>query len=91
MGRMSKLFDQASNAVADLELHTEKSVTDFVARVQKAKDRTDGVMLKKHQHIDNHMTDLAEFEKDLTEFDGKNEHSDAGENTEQAASWRPTT
>lgn len=76
--------------MADLETSTEKSVHDFVARVQKAHERKDAAFLKKHDIIDGHMTDIAEFEKDLEAFDGKNDHSGGGETTsEPPASWQP--
>lgn len=92
MGRLADKLNKASDALAHLETSTEKSVDAFIARVDKAHERKEAVFLKKHQALDGHMTDLAEFEKDLTEFDGKNDRSDVGESTETKeppASWVP--
>lgn len=87
MGRLADKLNKARNAMDDFHVATEKKVDDLIARVNKAGERRDAAFMRKHETIDRHMTDIAEFEKDLEDFDGKNDQSDASEGS--GSSWTP--
>lgn len=78
MGRLADKLTRAANAIADLEVATEHDVDGIIKRTEELHTKRKDVMLRKTMQLDNHMTDLVEFGKDLDVFDGKNEASGAG-------------
>lgn len=89
MGKLAAILAKASDARAGLETALENDVAGYIDRVNGAHKRREGVFLKKHAELDADVSDLAEFEKDLSEFDGKNDHSGAGNNGDAYAATRP--
>lgn len=80
MGRLADKLAKASDAIANFEVAVEKDVDAVIERAAKLDAKRGDVMLRKQQQLDMHMTDLAEFGKDLDAFDGKNDHSGDGTN-----------
>lgn len=80
MGRLSKHLNRASNAMDDLEMSVARNVDKLVERVQAVNVRQEDAFMRKHVELDGHVADVAEFEKDIEEFDRKNS-SGAGENS----------
>lgn len=78
MGRLSDKLARASDAIAGLETATERDVDRLIDRTKELHAKREDVMLRKTLALDEHMSDLVEFGKDLDTFDGKNEHSGAG-------------
>lgn len=78
MGRLADKLAKATDAIADVETATERDVDRLIARTKELHAKREDVMLRKTMHLDEHMSDLAEFGKDLDAFDGKNEPSGAG-------------
>jgi len=84
MGRLADKLSKANDAIAGLEIAVERDVDKLIGRTKEVHRRREDVFMKKHVALDGHMSDLAEFEKDLNEFDGKNDHSDDGERSGNA-------
>lgn len=90
MGRLADKLKRANDAMDRFHVDTERAVDALVDRVDMAGKRRDAAFMRKHEAFDGHMTDIAEFEKDLEAFDGKNDLGGAGENTaEDKAAWQP--
>jgi hypothetical protein len=83
MGRLADKLAKASDAIAGVESAVEKDVEKLIERTEEIHKKRETVFLKKQMHLDQHVTDLAEFEKDLEDF-GKNDRSGAGENFSNA-------
>lgn len=79
MGRLAGILAKASEARAGLETVVEKNVAGYIERVNSAHVRVDAVFMQKHVELDGHVSDLAEFERDIEAF-GKNDQSHVGEN-----------
>lgn len=84
MGRLAAALERATNAITDVETATERDVDRLVERTKELHAKRENVMLRKQMQLDAQMTDLAEFERDLETFDGKNDHSGVGENSGSA-------
>ena len=83
MGRLSKHLGRANNALDDLEMAVARNVDKLVERTQAVHKRQEEAFFRKHVELDGHMSDVAEFEKDIEEFDRKNS-SGAGESIDSA-------
>lgn len=77
MGRLADKLAKASDAVAGLEMAVEKDVDALIERTKTVHAKREAVFLQKQTNLDQHMTDLAEFSRDLDDF-GKNDRSGAG-------------
>lgn len=84
MGRLADTLTKASNAVDGLERAVERHVEKLIERTDEIHKRTEIVFQRKHENLDGHVSDLAEFERDLETFDGKNDRSGDGENSGSA-------
>lgn len=69
MGRLSDKLKRASDAVASVEIATERDIDALVKRTEEIHAKRENVFLKKQMHLDAQMTDLAEFERELDAFD----------------------
>lgn len=85
MGRLADKLTRAANAVTDLETATERDVDKIIERTQELQTKRENVMLRKQMQLDEHMSDLVEFGKDLETFDGKNDRSAVGETSNGSA------
>ena len=83
MGRLADKLAKANNAIAGVENAVEKDVDALIERTARVDAKRQEVFMAKHTRLDQHMTDLAEFETDLDDF-GKNDFSGAGESTGDA-------
>lgn len=84
MGRLSKHLGRANNALDDLEMAVVRNVDKLVERTQAVHKRQEEAFFAKHVDLDAQMSDIAEFEKDIEDFDRKNSLG-AGENTNDSA------
>jgi hypothetical protein len=94
MGRLADKFNKARDAVLSVEMQAEKDVDAVLARAQNVDKRRQDVFMKVHTRMDNHMTDLAELEKDfeaLNLSNGGERPLDGGEDTSTAdrKAWQP--
>lgn len=78
MGRLADKLARANDAIQGVERDVDK----LIARTEVVHRRREDAFMKKHAELDRHMGDIAEFEKDLSEFDGKNDLSDGGSRSE---------
>lgn len=78
MGRLSDKLKRAQSAIDDLDDATERDVDRIIDRTKELHAKREDVMTRKQINLDERMTDLTEFGKDLDAFDGKNEPSGAG-------------
>jgi len=86
MGRLSKLYAQANDAVAGFEVAAERDVIGIIERTQELHRKREEVALQKHTLIDQHMTDLHEFSRDLDdELRGNDAPPDGSEGGEKPA------
>lgn len=79
MGRLSDKLKKATAAMDGVETAVDRDVDKFIERVDAFHKRREQVFMKKNEALDAHVSDLAQFERDLEEF-GKNDHSDDGAN-----------
>lgn len=77
MGRLADKFAKASNAIAGVEVAAEKTVDKIIARTQEVYDKLAKVETQKLLHLDGHMNDVHEFERDIEDF-AKNDRSAGG-------------
>lgn len=80
MGRLADKLAKGNDAIAGVEIAVEKDVDALIERTKLVHKRREEVFFQKHTGLDQSMTDLAEFSKDLEDF-GKNDHSNDGESS----------
>jgi len=91
MGRLADKLNKARDAVLNVEIRAEKDVDAIIARAANVDKKRQDVVMKVHERMDSHMTDLAELEKDfeaLNLSNGGGPLGEGGERSEQT-SWTP--
>lgn len=78
MGRFAEKFKAAQIAIDALDDATESDLDKIHARTLELHKKREDVMTRKLVSLDERMGVLTEFGKDLEEFDGKNDHGNAG-------------
>lgn len=64
MGRLSKHFDRLNNTMAAFEAEVEADVDKVVQRIETTvRTKKDALVMRAHESVDGHMSDLAEFEQ----------------------------
>lgn len=96
MARLSDKLKQGADAIAGFELAVEKDVDKLIERTNEVHKKRERVFLNKHTKLDEHVTDLAEFDKELDAFDNGapplDDGATAGETTDDAGerkAWQP--
>lgn len=84
MGRLADKLAKASDAIAGIEIAVEKDVDALIERTRTVHAKREAVFFQKQALLDEQVTDLAEFSKDLEDF-GKNDRSGAGESSETSS------
>lgn len=85
MGRLADKLAKANDALQSIETAVERDVDKLIERTKVVHKRREDAFMKKHADLDRQMGDIAEFEKDLEAFDGKNDFSDDGSRSEGSA------
>lgn len=85
MGRLADRLARANDAVQSIEDAVDRDVDKLIERTKVVHKRREDAFMKKHADLDRQMGDIAEFEKDLEVFDGKNDFSNGGENSNGSA------
>jgi len=84
MGRLSQHLNRANDAIAAVEHATIRDVESIIDRTKEVHALREDTMFKKRMGLDDQISDLKEFAKDLEDF-GKNEPGRTG----NGASWKP--
>lgn len=82
MGRLADKLAKASDALHGIEDAVDRDVDALIERTKLVHKRREDAFMKKHADLDRHMGDIAEFEKEIAEFDGKNDFSGGGGHSE---------
>lgn len=89
MARLSSILKRGTDAVAGVEIAVEKDIHKLIARTLEVHEKREKVFLRKHMNLDGHVTDLAEFDKELDAFDNGGGPLDDGANGEPASEVEP--
>lgn len=79
MGRLADKLAKGRDAIAGVEIAVEKDVDALIERTKEVHAKRESVFFQKQTGLDQAMSDLAEFSKDLEDF-GKNDRSGDGGN-----------
>lgn len=90
MGRLADKLAKANDAIAGVEIAVEQDVDALIERTKLVHAKREAAFMKKHVALDGQVSDLAEFEKDLDAFDGKNDHSGAGGSSSEGDAYAST-
>lgn len=83
MGRLADKLNRATDAIAGVELAVERDIDALIERTRTVHKTREDVFLRKQMQLDQHMTDLGEFSRDLEDF-GKNDRSGDGDSSGSA-------
>lgn len=89
MGRLADKLKRGTDAIVDLETAVERDVDKLIKRTNEVHEKREKVFLRKHMNLDGHVTDLAEFDKELDAFDNGGGPLDDGANGEPASEVEP--
>lgn len=84
MGRLSQHLNRANDAIATVEHATIRDVEGIIERTKEVHALREDAMLKKRMNLDDQVSDIKEFAKDLEAF-GKNDDG----RSSNGESWKP--